>query len=60
MVIEHAITPGGRTYSLRDPWATVLAGASIVNFRPTGYGYLSWITTADRTPAFFASVSAAN
>jgi CubicO group peptidase (beta-lactamase class C family) len=24
------------------------------NFRPTGYGYLWWVTTADRTPAFFA------
>jgi len=24
------------------------------NFRPTGYGYLWWVTTADHTPAFFA------
>jgi CubicO group peptidase (beta-lactamase class C family) len=24
------------------------------DFRPTGYGYLWWVTTADRTAAFFA------
>jgi CubicO group peptidase (beta-lactamase class C family) len=24
------------------------------NFRPTGYGYLWWVTTADHTAAFFA------